>query len=309
MKSSSKSLLSDESYAHGKKKGGIIDLSDSTSQEHIYKGMRSFAHGKAKLDEYYTHVEAVEFLMSFLRLNNAMNVWEPCCGKINNIARVLKTRGINCYSSDIQNFKNVEGIEFFDKQIDFLSDDCEIPPNVNIIITNPPWSQNKKFLLKLFKMNKPFCVLIRLDVINSVYFKEAIKELPVNYPLYALLLHNKLSKFMMKDSNKNIVIGKCIWLVGGYTPVSSDNVLRDMFQDMNFKASSSSSSGILCNRYIPVVIHHMGENNVFEDDDEMSNVTQETIDEIDEADEDFDEDMTMNSDLIIGFQNGCEVSK
>lgn len=268
-------------------------------EKHTFLGRRLY-DGKSRLDEFYTPIEAVEFILSFLNFDDDTYVWEPCCGKLNNIAKCLKANRINVFSSDVQDFRALE-LENYDDCIDFLNLLSRDPVDVNFVMTNPPWSQNKLFLQRLFRMQIPFCILIKMEVLASNYFQDAKAELPSAFPLYAVVLENKCAKFLNLETKKTVQVGKCIWLIGGHIP-SHATELISFFETPGHKRS------------VPLVYHDKKHVECNDDGSYMSELTENEQAEMNEImktepimeddkyyDEDgnlIDEDATINSALI-----------
>ena len=97
----------------------------------------------AKEDFYSTHPNSVKsFLQEFDFKSNL--IWEPACGK-GNISRVLKSK-YNVYSTDLIDR------EYGDGQLNFLT--CQIlpKPEIDVILTNPPYKYAESFLLKALQL-------------------------------------------------------------------------------------------------------------------------------------------------------------
>ena len=98
-------------------------------------------------NEMYTPDEAVDYIESLLPKDKIY--WECCFGE-GHLARALTKR----------KFKVIGN-----KNIDCLKEE---PKEWDILITNPPWKTNKKFIKRAIELKKPFIFLIRLEHLGGV---------------------------------------------------------------------------------------------------------------------------------------------
>lgn len=105
-----------------------------------------------KNDNYTTPKEAFEMLLPYIDIN--LIVYEPfyCDG--------LSGK----YLRDI-GFKNVihENEDFYDNWSKYKFD---------IILTNPPYSSKVRVFKQLYKINKPFCVLVPVSTITKLFIRK-----------------------------------------------------------------------------------------------------------------------------------------
>lgn len=97
-----------------------------------------------KDNEFYeTEPWAIQNILNVLPISTKQNVvWEPAAGN-HKIANVLKENGFSVYTSDIKNYNyNHDGIYDF-----FKLDKCPFP-NVNTIITNPPYGKGNRMAVE-----------------------------------------------------------------------------------------------------------------------------------------------------------------
>lgn len=81
-----------------------------------------------------------------------MHVWEPAAGKGNLVKRLLQA-GHVVTSSDI-----LHGC-------DFLT--ADIPPGVEVIVTNPPYSIKNQWIERCYELGLPFALLLPLSALES----------------------------------------------------------------------------------------------------------------------------------------------
>lgn len=106
-----------------------------------------------KGDELYTPRNAVLPLVKYLPKN--YTIWE-CAEKESedgNITNILKENGFNVVTTSIHN------------GIDFLN--CQVPENVNCIITNPPFSLKNQFLKRCYEIDLPFALLLPIQALDT----------------------------------------------------------------------------------------------------------------------------------------------
>jgi hypothetical protein len=69
-------------------------------------------------------------------------------------------------SSNIVDFLNSKGFKCIpSKGKDFLLDD--IPSEVDVVLTNPPYSKKDKFIQRCYNINKPFALLLPVSSIQG----------------------------------------------------------------------------------------------------------------------------------------------
>jgi len=107
-------------------------------------------------NDMYTPPEAMDYIIPFL--NKDKIYWE-CCWGMGHMAKELKKRGFNVVGSP--------------------DTDCLIsePEKWDILITNPPFNGNKKFLKRAIELVKPFALLLRLEHLGGVEAMKLLKYL------------------------------------------------------------------------------------------------------------------------------------
>ena len=108
-----------------------------------------------KFDKINTPPEALDYIEKYLNKN--LIYWEFCYGD-GFLAKELEKRG----------FKVVGN-----KDIDSLKEEVKC----DFIITNVPFSNNKDFIERAIKLNKPFALLIRLEHLGGVRAFSLLKDL------------------------------------------------------------------------------------------------------------------------------------
>jgi len=99
-------------------------------------------------DECYTPNEAILPLIQFLKKD--LIYYDCTSGNSLNIVNFLNSNGFNCKSSENR---------------DFLKDDT--PNDIDVIITNPPYSIKDKFIKKCYDLNKPFALLLPITTLQG----------------------------------------------------------------------------------------------------------------------------------------------
>ena len=117
-------------------------------------------------DECYTPQNGITPLLEFL--DNSKVYYDCTSGKSSNIVNNLNYNGFKCLSSGDR---------------DFLTD--EIPDEVNIIITNPPYSKKDKFIERCYEVGKPFALLLPVSALQGkargkMFFENGIEILALN---------------------------------------------------------------------------------------------------------------------------------
>ena len=129
--------------------------------------------GKAKTDDNYntpkTAVDAIIHLVP-----KGSTVYEPFFND---------TSKSHIYIHD-HGFKTVSHIG------DFYSD----PPNFDIILTNPPFSDIQRVLSILFELQKPFILIVPLSLIVRQYFRQYSQKVSILIPAKRIQFESSTSK-------------------------------------------------------------------------------------------------------------------
>jgi hypothetical protein len=73
---------------------------------------------------------------------------------------------------------------------DFYSD----PPDCNIIVTNPPFSDIQRALSRLFELGKPFILIVPLSLIVRQYFRQYKDKVSILIPAKRIQFESENSK-------------------------------------------------------------------------------------------------------------------
>ena len=83
------------------------------------------------------------------------------------------------------------GFKTISHRYDFYTD---LPPNYDVIITNPPFSDMQRCLSRLFELQKPFVIIAPLSLIVRQYFKQYRDKV-------SILIPSKRIQFQRDGSN------------------------------------------------------------------------------------------------------------
>lgn len=119
-------------------------------------------------DEYYTPKVLVEPILKYI--DKSLTVWCPFDTKNSEFVLLLKENGNNVIYSHLKDDK-----DFFDYE----------PEDYDIIVSNPPFSRKIEVLNRLYKLNKPFAMLLGLPILNyqnicNFYLDKELQLLIVN---------------------------------------------------------------------------------------------------------------------------------
>lgn len=115
-----------------------------TNKERVRKLKMDKVAG-SKNDEFYTPYYAVKPILKYL--DKGATIWCPFDTQDSQFVKSLQTEGYDVIATHIE-----DGYDFF-----------EYEPNrdsYDYIVSNPPYSLKTEVLEKLFKMNKPFAMLV-----------------------------------------------------------------------------------------------------------------------------------------------------
>ena len=99
-------------------------------------------------DECYTPIEALIPMLPYL--DKTLTYYDCTSNISSNIVDFLNSKGFKCITS---------------KGKDFLKDD--IPSEVDVVLTNPPYSKKDKFIQRCYDINKPFALLLPVSSIQG----------------------------------------------------------------------------------------------------------------------------------------------
>ena len=100
-------------------------------------------------DEYYTPEILVKPILKYINPNSI--IWCPFDTKDSEFVILLKEAGHNVIYSHIWN-----GQDFFEYE----------PEKYDYIISNPPFTQKLKVLERLYRLDKPFAMILGLPILN-----------------------------------------------------------------------------------------------------------------------------------------------
>jgi len=109
-------------------------------------------------NDMFTPPEALKSIIEFLPKDKIY--WEACYG-LGHLAKELIKNGFKVVGND---------------DIDCL---ISQPEKWDILITNPPFNGNKKFIKRAIELKKPFVFLCRLEHIGKVEAKRLLKDLDI----------------------------------------------------------------------------------------------------------------------------------
>lgn len=125
-------------------------------------------------------------------------VFEPAAGH-GAISRVLEKEGYSVISRDL--FTLPEKHDFLDKSLPL--------PEFDVLVTNPPFRLKKLFLQRAMELEKPFLMLVPLEIICRGYFQEALRH-GLTYSMYPV---SPRPRFLRNSTSQSIV--DCVWIFGG----------------------------------------------------------------------------------------------
>ena len=147
----------------------------------LYKTIGATNHTdkeRAENDYYATDPIAIDKLLSVEKQNISNNIWE-CAAGGGHLSKRLKDFGYNVYSTDIvdRNFELNDKFDFLSPIFNPITSAKDTD-----IITNPPYSNAKEFVLKALDLvdeGRNVCMFLKLTFLEG---KSRYKELFSKYP-------------------------------------------------------------------------------------------------------------------------------
>ena len=124
-------------------------------------------------DEYYTPIILVDAILPFVKPNST--IWCPFDTKNSEFVIRLKEQGHNVIFSHIK-----DGLDFFG---------YEPIQDYDYIISNPPFTRKLEVLERLYKLNKPFAMVLGLPILNY----QEVGEFFLDKDLQLLIVDKKVS--------------------------------------------------------------------------------------------------------------------
>jgi hypothetical protein len=147
----------------------------------------------SKYDEIYTPAIALDYVIS--DLDNKLIYWEACYGE-GHLAKTLESRGFNVLGEP--------GRDALSWQ----------PTKWDVLITNPPFSQNKQFISRAIDLGKPFALLVRLEHLGGVNAAKILSQID-----FQLIIPDKRINYITPKVSAGIKTGgspfHSIWLTYG----------------------------------------------------------------------------------------------
>lgn len=142
-------------------------------------------------DNYDTHPFDLEYLLKRWAVRQSDVIWDPF---INNGAsqRTIAKLGYTQY----QGREDVMQLE-------------QAPPEVTLIVTNPPFSKKDLVLQKLVKFNVPFVLLLPTNTIQRDYFSRTVSSCQRHWEV---ILPNKSLRFHSNGAVQPAPIFKCCYV-------------------------------------------------------------------------------------------------
>lgn len=117
-------------------------------------------------DDFQTPPIALKPLLPFLK--KEWTLWEPAEGK-GYLTKYLQEQGYNVIGTDIKN-----GFDFFTYR----------PDEFDCVVTNPPYTLKQQFLERLYKIGKPFALLLPLTTFETEKRQALFREYGVEVILF-----------------------------------------------------------------------------------------------------------------------------
>lgn len=143
--------------------------------------MKNDLHYK-KQDEYYTPSILVEPIIKYIPKH--YTIWCPFDTEDSEFVIMFKEAGYNVVYSHIWN-----GQDFFEYE----------PEHYDCIISNPPFTLKLKVLDRLYKLNKPFAMILGLPILNY----QEVGDFFLDKELQLLIVNKKVSFDGNTDSFNN----------------------------------------------------------------------------------------------------------
>lgn len=137
-------------------------------------------YSKGNNDECYTPVEAVLPILEYIPKDKI--IWCPFDTEESNFVKILKQNNFKVVYSHIDN-----GGDFFISE----------PDNWDIIISNPPFTNKRKYFERALSFNKPFALIMSITWLNDSAPKQIFAEKELQ-----LLMFDKRIRFIKPNGER-----------------------------------------------------------------------------------------------------------
>lgn len=131
-------------------------------------------------DEQYTPKIGVELLLPYIQHLKDKTIWCPFDKEDSEFVKVLTENGFKVVYSHIE-YKQ----DFFNYE----------PANWDVIISNPPYTNKRAYWERCLSFNKPFCLLLPLNILSDSIINTSMKD---RLNDFQLLIPTKRMRFFNK---------------------------------------------------------------------------------------------------------------
>lgn len=184
------------------KRSAATVSADKKSVAHKHKSNDTAATvgttGGGKREIYYTPEDALQLIEPFIR--NYKSIWDPACGPSENypLKDFFEKQGHRVICSDV----------LMGKEYDFFLHKTK--KRFDIIVTTPPYSLRKEFILRALDMKKPFALLVPVNILESQSIRDALKihDISLIYP-------PKTINFIASQDSRSVrSLPYSVWVIG-----------------------------------------------------------------------------------------------
>jgi hypothetical protein len=171
--------------------------SRSTSEKKSSTSASTSTHTKREI--YYAPETALEIVEPYIKDFKA--IWDPACGPSENypLRDYFEKQGHRVVFSDV----------LMGKDYDFFT--YKTKKRYDIMVTTPPYSLRKEFILRALELKKPFAFLVPMNVLESQSLRDAFKQ----YNVSVIYPEKSVSFVSPEDSRSVKSLPYSVWVVGG----------------------------------------------------------------------------------------------
>jgi len=164
-------------------------------------------------DFYETPPETTNVILPYID-PNVKTIYEPTYGK-GAIANVLKQHGYTIIASDLYP-KNTDGVDC--PAINYI-ELTQTPPNVDLVVYNPPFCIKRKFIEKSCQLGTPFMALVPLSTLETQDGHRIFKQ-------YHLSILSPKKRTNYRKNEKGNAFFHSVWVLGNI-PKYQDRLLYE----------------------------------------------------------------------------------
>jgi len=154
---------------------------------------------QGKREIYYAPESAFQTVEPFIK--DFKSLWDPASGPSENypLKDYFESKGHRVICSDI----------LMGKELDFFTHKTK--KRYDMIVTTPPYSMRKEFIMRALELRKPFALLVPLNVLESKTIRDSFQQNGVS-----VIFPEKVVNFISPEDSRSVKsLPYSVWVIAG----------------------------------------------------------------------------------------------